>query len=87
MRGPIMLATILIATTSCANSSEGTPASTMATPSVATTFVTTSTTTSTTTSIDPTTVPVHVESTVLANFAEPAAIDGWFVQNDTVMGG
>ncbi|MFZ9565785.1 MAG: CIA30 family protein [Ilumatobacteraceae bacterium] len=28
-----------------------------------------------------------MESTVLANFAEPAAIDGWFVQNDTVMGG
>ena len=55
----------------------------MVTPSVATTFVTTSTATTT----DPTSVPVLVESTVLANFAEPEAIDGWFVQNDTVMGG
>jgi hypothetical protein len=24
---------------------------------------------------------------MLANFAEPASIEGWFVQNDTVMGG
>ena len=82
-----MLATILIGATSCGNSSEGTPASTMATPSVATTFVTTTTTAATTTTVDPTTVPGVVESTMLANFAEPASIEGWFVQNDTVMGG
>jgi len=87
MRGSIILATSLIAAASCANSSEGTPASMMVTPSVATTFVTTSTATTTASTTNPTSVPVLVESTVLANFAEPEAIDGWFVQNDTVMGG
>ncbi|MEY3617963.1 MAG: hypothetical protein RL726_661 [Actinomycetota bacterium] len=85
MRGHVMLATILIGAASCANSSEGDSASSLLPPTSSTAVASTTTTPATTTVA--TSVPAVAESYVVANFFAPASIDGWFVQNDTVMGG